>query len=66
MGQKMLFSFTNIFAQILLTIFSCNFYAKRHILAHFCQMPLPLKLSKIICSNGAAALVTKNVGKSDA
>jgi len=48
------FSFTAISAEILLHILGySSFCTERHIFAHFCQMPLPLKASKIICAKAA-------------
>jgi hypothetical protein len=61
MSQKMLFCFTNISAEILLHILDYNFYIEHHILAHLCQMMLPLKASKII-SEKAHLLWRQNVG----
>ncbi len=48
-GKKMLFHFIKVSTEILLLIFSYNFYAKHIILVHFCQTLLPLKASEIIC-----------------
>jgi len=42
------FHFTNISAQILLHISGYSFCTKCHILAHFSQLLLPTKISKII------------------
>jgi hypothetical protein len=47
MAQKMLFCFTNISAEILINFLGYSFCTESHILAHFCQMLLPLKESKI-------------------
>jgi hypothetical protein len=49
MAQKMLFSFSNISAEILLHYLGFSFCTERHILAHFFQMSLQLKVSKIFC-----------------
>jgi hypothetical protein len=46
MGQNMLLSFTDIFAEILQNILYRSFPTKRHILAGFHQMQLPLKSLK--------------------
>jgi hypothetical protein len=64
MAQKMSLSFTNISAIILLHILGYGFCIERHILAHFGQMLLSLKASKITCTK-AALLLHKNVGKID-
>jgi hypothetical protein len=53
MAQKIMFCFTSISAEILLQILGYSFNAKRHILVDFCQMKLPLKSSKFICSRAA-------------
>jgi hypothetical protein len=50
MAQKMLFCFTNISAKILLHVLSRSFCTEHHILAHFCQMLLPLKSSEMNCA----------------
>jgi hypothetical protein len=46
-GAKILFCFRNISAKISPHILGCTICAERHILAHFCQMPLLLKAPKI-------------------
>jgi hypothetical protein len=43
----MLFCFFSISAEILLTILGYGFCTYRHILVHFCQMPLLLKASNL-------------------
>jgi hypothetical protein len=53
MVQNMLSYFTNISAKILMHILGNSFCTKRHILAHFFQLPLPLKAFKIICAKAA-------------
>jgi hypothetical protein len=53
MSQKMLFCFTSISATILAHVLGYSFCAERHILAHFYQMLLPLRASKIICTKAA-------------
>jgi hypothetical protein len=50
MVQKLLFSFTNIYAEILLHITGCSFCADWYVLVHFCQMLWPEKAPKIICA----------------
>ncbi len=44
----MLFCFANLSAEILLHVLGFDFCARHNILAHFCQMLLPLKSIKII------------------
>jgi hypothetical protein len=48
MAQKMLSSFINISAGILLLILGFSSFTERHIFPHFCQMMLQLKALKII------------------
>jgi hypothetical protein len=52
-AQKMLFCFANISAKIMLHVLGYSFFIEFHILAHFCQMLLPSKPSKIICTKAA-------------
>jgi hypothetical protein len=59
MSQKMLFFFTNISATILVHVLGYSFCTEHHILAHFCQMLLPLRASKIICAKAALPLHQK-------
>jgi hypothetical protein len=47
LAQKMVFFLTNYSAKILVHLLGYNFCAEHHILAHFCQMLLPPKASRI-------------------
>ncbi len=60
----MLFCFVNISAEILLHIIGYNFCTEPHILAHFLQMLVPLRASKIIGAK-AALLFQQNVDEID-
>ncbi len=53
MAQKMLFCFTNIFAEILLHTLGNRFNNDYSILAHFWQTALPLKASRMLCAKDA-------------
>jgi hypothetical protein len=53
MGQNMLLCFTNIVADILHNILCRSFPTKRHILAGFHQMQLPLKSLKTTYAKAA-------------
>jgi hypothetical protein len=64
MEHKMLFCFANISAEMLLHIIGYNFCTEPHILAHFLQMLVPLRASKIICAK-AALLCHQNVDEID-
>jgi len=62
--QKMVLCFTNLSAEILLHILINILCPEHHILAHFCQMLLPLKTLEIICAK-AALLWCYNVDETD-
>jgi hypothetical protein len=62
--QKMDFCFTNISAEILLHILRNILCPEHHILAHFCQMLLPIKALEIMCAK-AALLWRYNVDETD-
>jgi hypothetical protein len=53
LAQKMLFCFNNISAGILLHVLGYSFRSKHRILAHLCQMMLPLRAAMIIISKVA-------------
>jgi hypothetical protein len=57
--QKVLFCFTNIYAEISNHVFGNSFCAEHHILAHFCPILLALKALKMICAKDALLLVPK-------
>jgi hypothetical protein len=52
-GKKMLSCFNHISAEILLRDLGYSFCTEHHILVHFCQMLLKLKLSKFNCVKAA-------------
>ncbi len=60
----MLFCFVNISAEILLHIIGYSFCTEPHIMAHFLQMLVPLRASKIICTK-AVLLDHQNVDEID-
>jgi hypothetical protein len=60
----MLICFPNISADILVNILSNNFCVEHQTLAHFCQMPLPFRISKMICAN-LICFGAKNVGETN-
>jgi len=60
----MLFCYTNISAEILLHVLGYDFHTKQHILAHFYQIQLPLKASKILAPK-ILFFGTKNVNEID-
>jgi hypothetical protein len=60
----MLFCYTNISADILLLVLGYDFHTKQHFLAHFYQMLLPLKASKILAPK-ILFFGTKNVDEID-
>jgi hypothetical protein len=62
--MSMVHFFTNISAEILLNVLGYIFCTEHHILAHFCQMLLPIKALEIICAK-AALLWCYNVDETD-
>jgi hypothetical protein len=59
MDGKMLFCFTNIFAEILFHVLGYGFCTQQHILSHFFQMLLQLNVQKLISIKAALLFCQK-------